>query len=822
MPILKRQNFNNDALLRQVFFVAAVFLIGWLFWSFLYTSPESLADYSTTGRVYPESDFVAGGFNSCAGSGCPSHAAVLDEVSYDFTDYIFDNDGGGNEVEEFEMTSVAEPNKQISEVEVNFRTVLPSGCVGNGSSCDQIEVSIFIDGAYYGPQTITLPVTDTLHSVVFTPPLAATCGGIPNRWCGDSDLRVQLTRRIRGTGSPTSDTVRLTRVFADISFTQPNNPPSVTGVVTNPPGPNPIVDQGDTITFEVAWSDPNGDSARAIVCKTNSVVGGSNPGCPGDAWAGPSPISASTPIILNYKTTSNDVGLNNFYAFVCDSPGGECSAAPPLLPIPSPASGTFTVDAATAELYGWGWSENVGWISFDAADCDTDENGFIDSGLCEGDNLTDQVFDYGVFLYTPTGDLSGFAWSSNIGWITFNRADAGNPPEAPFNGGSGPIARLEGPNLRGWARALSNGGGWDGWVRLDEDTSGGAPAYSAVTFNGTTEEFEGWAWGDDVMGWMSFNSTTDTASTIPYAVRSTPFNAAPSATNPDVSFSSSAGPVCTSQMRFSWDFQDPEDGDSCTDPDSLCGYRLQISTTQDAWTPAVEPMPPGVIQFDSGIVRSGAEERFVTIANPASGEYADLLADGDGTLAFNTAYYWRIQVFDSEGEPSDWYTYQNNAIPGEFFRTSLHAYPEPDFDWTCTDDFDNPNPNCTVPARIQFNDLTTFYGPASWQWQFPAAMTCLNPGIGCDVVQNPRVQLFSTGLYQVRLTATDTQLAADPNSGSGQCSRTQIVMGQYPLPSEFKEVTPVGYFRGLMDRLYSVINITNINPLFAEKNYESK
>ncbi|MEX0877503.1 MAG: hypothetical protein WDZ40_01410 [Candidatus Spechtbacterales bacterium] len=760
-------------LFSALFMVFSVFLFSALF----FMDNSVFADYQTTGRVYPESD-VSTQFNGCSGGSCGSgHWAVLDEVSYDFTDYIYDDNGGGGEIEEFEMTSVA-GTSQVNEVRVNFRAYSEGGCSG---ACDEIDVNIFIGGSYRGVQSITLPTTDQQYTLTWVGPYGS-----------DGDLRVQLVRQI----NVSADTVRVLRLYADVDYVQSNSPPSVTGVVTDPVGPNPTVTQGENITFEIDWTDPEGNSARAIVCKTNAVVGGSTPGCPGDAWIGPSNISndEANSIILTYKTTSNDIGVNDFYVFVCDSPGGECSST-----VLGTTNGTFTVDAITADLYGWAWSSNIGWISFDAQDCDTDENGFVDSGLCEGDNTTDVVFDYGVFLDTPTGDLSGYAWSSNIGWITFNRADAGNPPAPPFDGGSGPIARLEGQNLRGWARALSNGGGWDGWIRFDEDTSGGAPAYGGVTFDGSIEAFEGWAWGDEVMGWMSFNSTTDTTSTESYAVRSTSFNAAPSVTNLNISFSASSGPVCVSQMRLSWDFGDSEDGDICTG--DLCGYRIQVSTLPDIWVPSG---PGGIIQFDSGIVRSGAEERFVTIANPATHEFDDLVADGDGTLEFSTNYYWRVQVYDSEGEFSDWVVYQDDTIPAESFTTSLHPYPEPDFSWECFEsDGVTPKPDCAVPTQIHFSDLTTFdagAGAQNWDWELPLnpppTMTCINPG--CESEQNPQVEITDAGLYIVRLTATDGALAADVNSGAGQCSIDKIVVGQYPLPEEFKEITPVSLFKNII------------------------
>jgi len=59
-------------------------------------------------------------------------------------------------------------------------------------------------------------------------------------------------------------------------------------------------------------------------------------------------------------------------------------------------------------LFGWAWSENYGWISFS---CTT---GGADSGnICATSN-------YGITVDTATGEFDGYAWSDNIGWISFN------------------------------------------------------------------------------------------------------------------------------------------------------------------------------------------------------------------------------------------------------------------------------------------------------------------------------------------------------------------------------------------------------------------
>ena len=135
-----------------------------------------------------------------------------------------------------------------------------------------------------------------------------------------------------------------------------------------------------------------------------------------------------------------------------------------------------TAHAADIAITGYAWSDTIGWVSFSG----TAANGSP----------------YGVTV-GGGGVLSGYAWSDNIGWITFGPNSCG--AQANFSAGA----------LSGFAQATGAGGGWDGCISL----SGASPAYG-VTLSGTT--FTGYAWGSDVVGWLSFSGTATDGS--PYAV----------------------------------------------------------------------------------------------------------------------------------------------------------------------------------------------------------------------------------------------------------------------------------------------------------------
>ncbi|MCR4276335.1 MAG: hypothetical protein NUV90_03050 [Candidatus Parcubacteria bacterium] len=140
--------------------------------------------------------------------------------------------------------------------------------------------------------------------------------------------------------------------------------------------------------------------------------------------------------------------------------------------------------AGTMPLSGYAWSANVGWISFGG------------SG-------------YGVVEDTTTRELSGYAWSSNVGWISFSASDGSHPA---------PAVHIVTGQVTGWARACAafadknacsgaldgNSGGWDGWIALSGTALDGSP-YGIVQSGSCA--WTGYAWGSDSIGWISAGGT---------------------------------------------------------------------------------------------------------------------------------------------------------------------------------------------------------------------------------------------------------------------------------------------------------------------------
>jgi hypothetical protein len=124
---------------------------------------------------------------------------------------------------------------------------------------------------------------------------------------------------------------------------------------------------------------------------------------------------------------------------------------------------------------------------------------------------------YAVGIDDSTGDVSGYAWNPYVGWISFERTTAGNPPGNPYIGGTGPIAKyiFVSKDFTGWARILSLGN--TGWINFGTTT----PLASYQVKVKSNGEFDGYAWnGNDIastgIGWIKFNNQTGPASPIDY------------------------------------------------------------------------------------------------------------------------------------------------------------------------------------------------------------------------------------------------------------------------------------------------------------------
>ena len=200
-----------------------------------------------------------------------------------------------------------------------------------------------------------------------------------------------------------------------------------------------------------------------------------------------------------------------FFILLCGFVGGVVLTGIGFLKKIEPAEATYfnTTTQTGDNVSGFAWSPNMGWISFNSSDCDLNGDGkFGDVGAPAGcPPLSVTFHDYGVNVETNTGQFKGYAWSNNLGWIYFgpdaNLSGFGNVTEASAPGDPKNWAKYDfkTEQVNGWAKALSLGD--NGWIKMTGTWTSG------VKINPLTTEFTGFAWNGNSdgssIGWISFN-----------------------------------------------------------------------------------------------------------------------------------------------------------------------------------------------------------------------------------------------------------------------------------------------------------------------------
>lgn len=381
-------------------------------------------------------------------------------------------------------------------------------------------------------------------------------------------------------------------------------------------------------------------------------------------------------------------------------------------------------------IAGYAWSENIGWISFNSSNCDTNIDGIADAmppapAGCPAPGTP--VPSYGVNLDLGiTNDLSGYAWSENIGWITFEGTEVAGCPSGTcqprYDSGTG--------ELLGWARAcsifqagcsgalkpVSETGGWDGWISLN-CLNGGVCASSNYKVLKNSNDFTGFAWGNDVIGWVEFNPTIGGGVAIA--------NQPPQAINLAVAAPASLCNVGVA-YTFQWTFSDLGDTES--------QFQIQIDNNNDFSSPTVDRTFSGLTNPDGAI-----NTQAVLLVATTDAQGAD-------KVSYNTTYYWRVRVWDSANAPSGW-------TSGSFFTTPDHLAPSVDFTPPVP-------PLFFANELINFNDNSVCYDSSgavpckSWVWNFEGVdeLPIVNPP---NLNGNTTHTFTTANTYDITLTVTD-------------------------------------------------------------------
>lgn len=468
-------------------------------------------------------------------------------------------------------------------------------------------------------------------------------------------------------------------------------------------------------------------------------------------------------------------------------------------------------------MNGFAWSGNVGLISFNSTNCDTDGDGTVESG--EGTTgcpvVGTTIPNYGVKISEDAsgiGILSGYAWADkdHLGWISFNRTDTGVPPSsAGYDPGSAynVLAYVDSGNkLQGWARALAacdrsvpadddcgdvgeggagaNSGGWDGWIALGDTKPSVDPAYG-VSLNTGTKEFNGFAYGSDVIDWMSFNKSNcdidsndfiDAGncggvdnSTIPianYKVSTTfELNLAPN--TPSVLNVSTVKPggnssycstIDSSQtyLTLTWEFTDP----NTTSPNNQQSkYEIFGSYTNGSFVSLLT---------NNQTVNTGGTGTAQLLLSELKNQ------DKLGSSWYGKTLYWKVKVTDNA----------TNSLFRKSTESGVSTFgPMPNREYPYVTFYSNPaldkifasQDTQFSPDRFSSSDKTICYGSGStpvacavWSWNLMDATPSSSGN------KEPIVKFSSSGSKIVTLKARD--------GGGYECTATRTINVGLSLP----------------------------------------
>ena len=401
-------------------------------------------------------------------------------------------------------------------------------------------------------------------------------------------------------------------------------------------------------------------------------------------------------------------------------------------------------------VYGWAWSDNIGWISFN---CDNPE-----LASCGTSN-------YGVNI-DSSGNFSGYAWAgggenadgslaATIGWISFNSADLAGCPSLPCE------AKLDlgTYEVSGWARALAFGDGWEGWIKLRGAWEDG------VSFNTSTNEFEGWAWGDDVIGWISFNCSNEASCrSSDYKVMADLSQSPDKPTTEDESWGVCGGMpqiAFRTSVTLNWQYFDPEG-------DPQRGYKVWVDEDRNFIGP----------KFNNLVTHA-------PLSGHDFGYSLDLTDDEEGDwlseLSWGSTYYWKVMVKDindkwSEFSDTDSFTIPNRASPNAGFTADPINPGRGE-----RVDFTDSSKCYELDEDTEYDCKTGTTPPISYSWDFGDGETTSQP---IDEPMGNTTHTYSDlGSYIVRLEVTDSAVGL----GIGMCWQEMNV--GIPLP-EWKEIAP--------------------------------
>jgi len=397
---------------------------------------------------------------------------------------------------------------------------------------------------------------------------------------------------------------------------------------------------------------------------------------------------------------------------------------------------------ASNNVSGFAWSSNIGWVSFN----------------CTNDNTCDTPnHNYGVSIDPVTGNFSGYAWSPSVGWIDF--APTSGYPAVPnigahYNSATGVVT--------GWAKILTLGA--NGWLKMSDDS---VTVWNGkgVKINSTTGDLSGYAWNGNAtsdtqsgIGWLSFNCSNEipACSGTNYKVVAN-INNPPTVTDltaPNWNYTQASTNSLRANLQFN--FVDSDNG-SYGSAYEIIVKKADDTLVLDTGKCTGYQTPSADCKIDNTIcMRNG----LTGCINP--GDCVCQYALDESKLEYGKSYKWSVQVWDNNNVASALTSYNTNpdtdnddgVVPT--FTTYKHKFPEVSATYSPT----KPN----LGEAVKFTDTSKTFLTAqpttavscsnpercSWLWTVPNGAT-----INDSATSTPTIIFNNTGSNNVILIVTD-------------------------------------------------------------------
>lgn len=369
---------------------------------------------------------------------------------------------------------------------------------------------------------------------------------------------------------------------------------------------------------------------------------------------------------------------------------------------------------------GFAWSENVGWISFNGSDCDNNCTGATctSDGAPAGCPAAGVTYsDYGVKIDSVSGNFSGFAWSANVGWIYFG-------PDANL-AGYGMVRASDAPatvsNSQIWGHHNSGTGAVSGWAKI------------------LSLGNDGWiSLGDDDIGDGNPYGITISTSTGDFSDHAWNGNNGGNSAIGWVSFNCLQGGPAGGSFCFSDGGRDYKVNATVNQPPYITDLSAPNFTAVQACSGSVKTV---ILRWDFNDDDFGTESKFQVKLYDSAGtlfhDYGEMAGPAEqflvpaGDLAYGAEYRWSVKVWDTSNFPSaetffntaSGHTLNGGATPTDTrnFKIYNNEFPNPYFTWFPS--------SPSIGEEVEFENISVYYDGSSADnanWVFSEPLVNVN------------------------------------------------------------------------------------------------